>query len=274
MSKISSKYQRDFKNMDYKNPRLVKDQQNKKKKYTRLIGCFACVFVLAILYLIFYSPVFRINEVQINGLEKVNRQNFELLVNDYRFDRTFLIFSNNNYWLFNKKKITNKIFAQYYFEEFSITKKWPNKVDITLKEKQSAINWLTNNLCYHLDLTGLAIEYCEENDGYLIIRDLENVDVRIGGSVINSEDLNYLIDLYQQTKNIVKEDFNLIEIEKQKNLLTIKTEQGTELKFNQNLTVDEQIGRLYTLLGQPSVKEKLQTIRYFDFRFGEKVYYQ
>ncbi|MBT7348081.1 FtsQ-type POTRA domain-containing protein [Candidatus Falkowbacteria bacterium] len=260
--------------MDYKNPRLIRDKENKKNRLFKFVGWLMAIAVIGLLYLLFFSPVFKIQSLEINGLEKIKPENINKIIDEYRYDKSWLVFSHNNFWSFQKSEIKTKIYNHYYFEEFEIKKKWPNEIIINLKEKKSAINWLTKNLCYHLDLTGLAIEYCEESNGYLTIRDLHDQGLEVGEVALSAKDLDYIRDMFAQLNVVVGEALHLINIEKQDNLLTITSEEGIELRLNSNLTVQEQITRLRTLLSQPEVKGNLTNLKYIDLRFGEKIYYQ
>ncbi|MEK7512415.1 MAG: FtsQ-type POTRA domain-containing protein [Patescibacteria group bacterium] len=274
MSNISSKYQKDFKNSDYKNPRLIRDEQLKQKRVGKLVSLVSLVLLVSLAYFLFFAPFFTIKEIEINGLNKIKKENIDQIANDYRYQRDWLIFSRNNFWLFDKDDLTEKIFSHYFFEEFKINKHWPNRITITLKEKESAINWLTNNLCYHLDLTGLAIEYCEENNGYLTIKDLSDNKVEVGDRTIETKDLQYILELYQQLQKVLDKKLNIAYIEKTNNLLDFVTKEGIVIKLNSNLTPQEQVARLETLLNQQEIKENLLKMKYFDLRFGEKIYYQ
>ena len=274
MSNISSKYKKDFKNTDYKNPRLVRDEQKVKTRIAKFIAIAGFVGIGALVYFLFFLPFFTIKEIEINGLIKIKRENIEKIVNDYRAGKDWLIFSKNNFWLFDKNELTEEIFRHYFFEEFKIKKRWPNKIVITLKEKKSAINWLTNNLCYHLDLSGLAIEYCEENNGYLTIRNLSVNEVKLGERPIETDELQYVIKLYEQLTLVIDKKLNIAYVEKTNNLLDFVTQEGIVIKMNSNLPAQEQTARLATLLGQPEVIKNLLKMKYFDLRFGEKIYYQ
>ncbi len=274
MPKISPKYQRDYKNMDYQNPRLIRDKENRKKRIKNFLIAIILIVVGGLIYFFLYSPLFWIERVEVSGLEKVKSENINRFIDDYRFGRDYYVFNRNNFWLFNKNKLKTIIFEHYYFEEFTIKKKLPNIILITLKEKESAINWLANNLCYHLDLTGLAIEYCEENNGYLTINDLQNQEIKIGESAIENKELQYIVGLYSQTKKITERKLDLIQIEKTENVLDLITKQGILLRFNSTLAVSEQVARLDTLLNQEEIKNNLEQMKYIDLRFGEKVYYK
>ncbi|SRR6056297_1627697 len=274
MPKISPKYQKDFKNSDYKNPRLLKDKERRKKRITKCILFMAISLLFFAIYGLFMSNYFSINEVQVNGLEKIKPGNVNKIIDQYRQDKFFLIFKRNNYWLFDKNDLKEKIFQYYYFEDFNIKKHWPNKVVIDLTEKDCAITWVSSNICHHLDRTGTVIEYCNQADGSIQINDLTGTPMKIGEKAVSTEELRRILELFNGVENITKNKLKISNVTKKNKNLTFFTGQGMELKFNLNLTVAEQVARLHTILKQEQVKKYLNDLSYIDLRFGEKVYFQ
>jgi len=272
MSKISDKYRKDYKNANFENPRLAYKREKRKLKLKKFTSIIAVILIVVFIYLIFFLPYFQIKQIELNGLQKVNKENIQKIIDDYRAERKWLIFSKNNFWVFDKQDLISAISERYYFENFEIKKRWPNKIILNLDEKESAINWTTSNLCFHLDLTGVAIEYCADNQGLIRIKDLDNQMVKIGERAIEKEKLAYALELNQQIKLLNKVTPQVFE--KQGTELNLKTEEGPEIKFNTNLTVSEQVARLALLLDQGELKADFKKVKYIDLRFGEKVYYK
>ncbi|MBU1131944.1 FtsQ-type POTRA domain-containing protein [Patescibacteria group bacterium] len=275
MSKISAKYQKDFKNLDFRNPRLQKEQEIRHSRILKVLLAFVFILIGGIIYFIFMSQYFQIKNIEINGLQKIKKENIDKIIDSYRSQRKMIIFSRNNYWLFKPNDLKNKIIEKYWFEELAIKKKFPDKIMIELKEKESAINWLSNDLCYHLDLTGVAIEYCEDNNAFLTIRDMKNKELKIGEPAsVSGEELDNLIKLNFQVQMIAIDKFTPLAYEKTDNSLELKTDDGFSIYFNSNLNFDEQALRLDALLNQPEMKEELSKLKYIDLRFGERIYYK
>lgn len=271
---ISKKYQKDYSNAKFDNPRLVKVKENRMKRFRKFIYALFVVFFFGLLYIFFYSPFFEIKNFQINGLEKVRKENIEKIINDYQGKRNFLIFSRNNFWNFDKNELVSEFNKYYVFENLEIKKKLPDGVIINLVEKQSAINWLVGDLCYHLDMTGTAIEYCEGGNGLLTIKDVGMNQIDIGDVAIYADDLKYLVELNEQGRNILKDKFQPIIYEKNKNAVTAKMESGPEIRFNTNIEVGDQVSRLDLLLKEAAISEQFLQMNYIDLRFGEKVFYK
>ena len=272
---ISKKYQKDYSNSKFDNPRIIQKKERRRHRFKKFFYSLIVVAVLGVLYVLFFSPFFKITNVEINGLEKVHRENLESIIDDYQSSsRRLFIFSKNNFWFSDKLELIDRIEERYAFEELSVKKRFPNKLIINLKEKASAINWMVGNMCYHLDLSGMAIEYCENGQGLISIRDQVAEAVEIGEVVVEAEVLEYIVELDTQARSILKDIYHPLFYEKNMDTLIVKMETGPEIRFNCAIGAGEQVSRLDLLIKDSSVKDSYDGLSYIDLRFGEKVYYK
>lgn len=272
MPQISEKYHKDYKSFNFENPRLLKARENRKRILKKVIVYFGIIIVLSLIYLLFFSPVFIIKEIEINGLEKIGRANLNKIIDEYRQSRALFVFPRNNLWTFSRTGLKERVYKHYYFDKFDIKKKLFNKIIIALKEKESAINWLTNNLCFHLDLTGTAIEYCETDKGLLTVLDQRNKELQIGDMALEKEELAQLLELNSQLKALSQ--FRQFTLEKENKQVTVNMEEILQIKFDMTNVIGEQVARLKALLDNKDFNSNLKKFKYIDLRFGEKVYYQ
>ena len=274
MSKIQPKYQKDYKNLEYRNPRLEKDRQKRSQRFRKLIYIGSGIIVLVILYLLFFNPLFQIKQVKIEGLQRVKYENLIKIVDDYRHDNALFFFSRNNYWIMNKSKIKESILSAYRFETLEIKKKFPNKLIVQIGEKRPEVVWQTNNLCFALDDSALAIQYCEDKQDLMIIKDTQNELLEIGGRPITEDELNYYRELNEKVWQFFIEKFVPVNYEKEFNSLKLNTNKNFFIYFNSTLPIDDQLIRLQYLLKDENVKSGLETVEYFDLRFDDKVFYR
>jgi cell division protein FtsQ len=274
MPQISPKYRKDYRNPDYRNLIIARDKEKIRKRIMRAVVFASLAVILGLGYFLFFSPLFRIKNVEINGLEKIKRENIEQIINGQLEQNKWLIFSRRNFWIFDGKELSNAIFSRYYFEEFKIDKRIPNRVIINLKEKQAIINWLTNNLCLHLDPSALAIEFCETNNGFITIKDTRNQSLKVGEYAVDSAELKRIVKLYDAIKIILADRLKLSQIEKDGDLLNFTAIDGVVIKLNLQLPDEVQISRFNVLMNQNDVKNNLSKLEYIDLRFGEKIYYK
>lgn len=274
MPNLSTKYQRDYKDVEYSNPRLIRDREKRSRRWRVVFGLAVLIMLVALVYALFFSPIFEIKELKIIGLEKIKPESINNILNEYRDERRLFVFSNNNFWLFDAAEIKSLVARKYIFEKFEVKKRFPAGIEIDLKEKVSVINWLTNNFCYHLDMTGMALEYCDGATQNLTIKDMLNHTAVVGQEIITHDELVYIVELVEQFKMLMGERMKLQQVEKTENLMDFVSEVGPVVRFNGNLTQSEQVLRLSTLVAQPGFADKMAGLKYLDLRFGEKVYYQ
>lgn len=274
MSQISSKYQKDFKNLDYKNPRIARDKEKIKKRLIKIAVWTAGVAIVALVYFLFFSPFFQIKTIEVNGLNKVKKESLDQIINDYRFSRKWFVLSRDNFWIFNSNDLKNAILEKYFFDDLKIRKRMFSRVIIDLKEKESTVNWFTGDQCFHLDPSGIAIEYCEESGGLLKIMDSANAELAIGQSAIQPEELVNIIAIDDRLSPILKGKLTISNYEKTGNSLAAKTLEGPMIYLNSAIPAAEQAGRLAVLINQSDLKAGLNKVNYIDLRFGEKVFYK
>lgn len=274
MPNLSTKYQRDYKDVEYNNPRLRRDKEKQRRRVQVIVLICVAIFVASGVYFFLFSPVFAIRNIEVRGLQKIKPDSLKGILNDYRRERRWFILSKNNFWLFDPTEARAAVEKKYFFEKFDVKKRLPNTIVIDLKEKISAINWLANNLCYHLDLTGAAFEYCDNESKNITIRDMVDHEVKMGEGAVESAELHYIISLLEQFNLLTKNQAIVLRVEKSQNLLDFVPKSGPVVRFNSNLTVEEQISRLTAMLNQPNFTLEMLKLQYIDLRFGEKVYYK
>ena len=275
MQKIDKKYKKDYKNLKYKNPRLAKEKEQRVKKFNTSIKVLISLVVLSVVYFLFFSPFFQIRETNYDGLKRVKHENLSRIVDEYRYKNVFLVFSKNNFWFFNSSNVQQLIENSYRFDDLQVKKKWPNKLEIVIAEKEPEISWLTENYCFHVDNTGLAIEYCEGERDYIKVKDLNNKPAEIGKSVIDQSFIDYIINLNGNILSLTTDiKISPTLYEKEGESLTVQTAGNFLLYMNTSLNVEDQINKLTFMLGQDEVKETINTIKYFDLRYQDKVYYK
>ncbi len=274
MAQISVKYKKDFAVNDYSNPIKAKDKKRKYKVKQKYLLIASLVLLILLGYVLYFSPFFKIKNIQVNGLERISRDSIMQIVDNYRYKNKWLIFSKNNYWNFDSGEVRDRILNEYWLDDLRVEKKFRNEVIISLREKPSSLNWLTNNICFSLDPTGLAVEYCQPDSGKDIqIKDLKNKQLALGKTAINKQDLRKIFTLHEFLSG--SEQFgDILQYELLQPSITVFVATGPELRFDLTDSIEAQMARLMILTRQPDIQENLAFLKYIDLRFGEKVNYK
>lgn len=272
----------------YSNP-YFKDANKKTKTSfsssitlkTKFVTFLFFILIFAFFGFIFYSKYFliydlSINIERVNNIGRINEEEVERIAREELRSR-FVFLPGNNFFLFDEDKIFKRLDGDYAFEEISVSKKFPNKLFINLKEVSYALIWNERDAFYYVTTNGEIIDEIPKGEIREIFPLVENKgrDL-IQGTKISDKDvhLEFAIKLYREFK-----DTNIFNIEKfivgNKNdsTLTMKIFEGPDVHFNVNENNESQSDKLL-LLKSEKLGDELYTKTYIDLRFGDMIYYR
>ncbi len=140
----------------------VHSQYKYQKKHVsrnwKKIIIYSLLFILltAWLILMLYLPYFRIKNVEYKGLKIIEINEISEYVNN-EFLKGVIV-PRNNYFLLSAKKIERDLLQKYGVEEIKVTKIFPEKLLIEIKEKISTIIYYNGSNYYLLDRNGEIIK--------------------------------------------------------------------------------------------------------------------
>ncbi len=283
----------DFHKKNYRNPFFRRSKRGfhffkksrKEKLYLwrrRVVLFFILITAVGWVWLFFYSPYFKIEKIEILGLEQIDKNEIKAIVDSQLFNRRFLIFRQSNIFIFDEKSLSKNINAKYFLNNLAINKDLPSTLIIQIKEKTSKLIWVTNNKNYYLDLSGTVIgevaalptaetEGVSSAKNLPIIYDESNKEVNIGEKVLEESRVLAVIEL---TERILQ--FTGVEIDFYKLINGIElraiTKEGWYILFADD-NIENQLKKLDLILKE-KIKEKRKNLEYIDLRFEDRVYYK
>ncbi|MFA7244800.1 MAG: hypothetical protein WC070_01300 [Candidatus Magasanikbacteria bacterium] len=160
----SKKTRRDFswQGREVVNPFI---HENSKKGLYIKIAIIICSFVTIFLILIFHS-FFKINDIEIEGLQRIKKMEFEDTVKGIMNYKTFGFISQDSYLLANLEEMKDILKERYPIEKIVIKKTFPNKLFIIIQEKISTIIYDNGKEYVYLDLNGKVVEIMRKVSDY------------------------------------------------------------------------------------------------------------
>lgn len=140
--------------------RLPKIKFGKK----RLAG--AVVLALAVLgvYLAIFSGYFTIKNIIVSGNESIEKNKIEEAAQSRLSSKIYGFIPGNNLLFADKKKIAEKLAGDFSeIEKIEIMRKFPDKLEIAIKEKIPALIWCRTN-CYFINNQGVAFLQADGQD--------------------------------------------------------------------------------------------------------------
>ena len=229
------KLQENKKKISKKQAQILK----KKKKIKRIIK-WTTLFLIIIGGVIFalVSPIFNIKEIQVYNNEQITTETI-LSLSQLKLEQNLFRFNSNN--------IEEQIKTNPYIESVQIKRKLPNKIEITVEERQKTYNVQFLNGFAYINNQGYILEISEQKvEGNPVIQGISTeVEQIVEGSRLNTEDLgkletviqimdickNYEIDTKVTSIDITDKSNYIIYMEEEKKIIHLGDESNLSTKM-------------------------------------------
>lgn len=283
------------------NPLWTKGEKIDWKKQIE-IGILA-VTILASIAVCLYAPYFRINSVQVAGLQRISQKKFTESINSVMNCRRFLILPGSDYFVADLSEIKSILSEKFPLESITITKKFPNTLIVNVEEKISTIIY-DNGVEYgYLDTDGNVVEILrkvgedewqekaaatsstpairvhvpkskqikKETGDYPIVYDERGLAAGLNTNVLDKETVAGIIQWFNFLNKQAQISPNYFTISDGLGEGVIKTGEGWFIKANFKRDVAGQFNELQYVLKQ---KINRANVNYIDLRYPGKVYWQ
>lgn len=246
----------------------------KKKKKIKRIAKFITLFILIIGGIIFalVSPIFNIKEINTFNNEQISTDTIISLSQ---------LQVGQNIFRFNKDKVIKEIKTNPYIESVSIKRKIPNKLEISIKERNKNYNIEFLNGYAYINNQGYILEISEQKLELPVIRGITTGEEQIvEGNRLNAQDLNKL-EVVIQIMNICQ-DYDLdkkistIDITNKNNYILYVEEEKKEIHLGDESNLSNKMLYVPAIIEENKEKEGIIYVNgdinnNFKPRFWEKV---
>ena len=246
--------------------RKIKKPFYKKKIFVYLISFL--FFSAFIFYFLFFWDFFQIKKIEISGNQRTETKDLINFIEKETI-KPFLFLESRNVFLFFPRKIAPEIIEEFPgLSEFQLSKQYPDKVKLKVKERKSIGVWCRENDCFSFDSTGKIFEKTRTKKGLIV--EIENKDFLIGEKILSLKNMESLIKIWNYLiPEISPEKFS---VEKSKLVVSIKD--NWEIYFNLEEEIDFQLIKLELTLKEKISDENRKRIEYIDLRFDKRVYFK
>lgn len=269
---------KDYQTKKLDNPFFNRKAKREKKisKRLKFISIFLFVLFIALFWLFLYSSLFTIKNIKVEGLTRMSGDSISNLAFEQSENWRLFVFKQKNIFIFSTDKLKEKIQADYNFNQIEISKKIPNTLVIKINERSCAlILENSDGLCKFIDLDGYLIKELAVQDA-----DREKLPLVIDerGVLIDDNkidlDRNYLDFMLELNELIGKSDLKIDKfiVDKNPDTLRVTLKEGPFLMFSIKEDMEKQLNKLMILRNE-KLKDTFKEIKYFDLRFGDKVFY-
>lgn len=243
-----------------------------KSNFGRKEKILLSIFVLTIggwIYTFYFSPLFSIKSIQINGLETISQQSIKDLLSA----------ADKNIFRFNVVKAAKIINDAYFLEGLTIHKTYPNALAVTINEKHPALELKMPNYKYLLDNNGLVINAEETSSterraaNLPLIEDVADHAWLPREQAVDKKEVEAITFFISNLKtedniDVLKTIFDKTEPD----LLTFDTAEGFQIMVSYKEDIKTQLFKLTAFLKAQGDKQK--NLLYVNARFVDRVYYK
>ncbi len=248
-------------------------QNNSITWQTKVVFLFLTFIVFYFVYFFFFSNYFKITQVIVSGNKDISSLEIKKHCNNFLNQRRFLLFKNNNYFLFNNQELIKKLKGDYFFDELTVNKRYFSTLFVNLKERSSKLLYVINNIAFSVDKNGIVISeinYQNQNDNakQSLLNNDEIVVKEIPEQIIINQD-----EIDAQAEKIVK-DNKLYKDTHSTSTVFIWEDSDEGPIVKEVAVIEPQIKDVYpdapSIGSQVFLPDKLEKILYLDKNYNQK----
>jgi hypothetical protein len=213
----------------------------------------------------------KIRDIQIEGKGQVSSEQERLISISSKEYINSSIF-NNSIMLLSSKKLGERLLVNPNVKDIKISKKWPNKIKIDYELKNLNKVWVNGQDQYLMDDNGKLSVKISEISSELVIRNKKIYEVKIGDSVLLSENI---VQIDQINDFLRKNEMYIKEIVMEEGLNDIEI-MLANYKWVIKMSLDNQYANRITDLNRvlsDVIKNKQSINEYIDIRIPGKIFY-
>jgi cell division septal protein FtsQ len=244
----------------------------------------ALIILGSIIWLLFFTNIFNLKVVEIEGAERISKNDIESLIWQETNNKIFKIGkwsfgSEEKLFLFDKEALSKKINENFYIDSLMINKKIPFTLVIKLVEKQYSMVWQEGDGgFYFIDHAGLIIKEALAEEikasNYPVIINKGGARLQDKKIDIDKSILDYINTIFKNLKagelHFIIDNFIL---DDDASTIKIKIKEGPAVYFSAKNDINKQINK-FTVVMKEKIKSDFSKKKYIDLRYGDMVYFQ
>ena len=270
------KIKKDYQRKNLQNPFFRRRVQNRSPHSKVWIFLAVIFFIIALSWLIFAAPWWRLQEIKIEGLTRINSGEVETIIWDQASLSHWLLLSESNIFIFDTETAEKKIISAYNLAGLEINKKLPHTLILKVSERPYAFIFQEGSQSTYSSADAYLIKETpvkdEDKKKYFILEN-KSATTMIGQDNklnIKADYLNFIFDLNERLSKHSDLPLERFIIDQEFNTVKAKILNGPLIYFNTKEPADGQIERLILVKNQ-KIKDNFSKTSYMDLRYNNQV---
>ncbi len=239
------------------------------------------IVIAVIVFTLFFSDFHTVRTISISGNHDIPSERIDAFVRDRLSGKRFRILPGDNFFLMPSFSIERDLLLEFpKLKSASVTRQFPDKVNIEISERDRILLWCANNSCVLVDDAGNAQDarFAEtpENEPFLLrVIDGSARLVAVGEPLLSVKASHSIMLLERSIRD--RGDIGITvpfhSPSRVSDEVRITTEQGWDLLVNLGIDPDKTIDSLKLVLEKEIPVERRSVLRYIDLRTENKAFF-
>ena len=252
--------------------KTIKKEERTKRWKVVFFWFFFTIIFLAIMWLFFFSPFFKITKIKVPENDSVtNNDIHKLIINSTPLDL------GENIFILSKNKIKSGLAAAFpAITDISIKKELLHGLIVNFEKRIQIGIWCNKTNCYYFDKEGIVFKEAPQTEGTLILKieDLEKKEVSLGDQVLINGQLTFITNFNNKITENDQPKIIEFKIKPSANFdLVAVTDRGWLIHLDQNQDPILEANNLFTILNE-AVKTNDSKLEYVDLRIPSRIFYK
>lgn len=256
---------------------------------TTAIALLSSVALMGWAYIFFFSTIFTVNALEIEGIKTLGRGEVEEEVYQALQKMRVWPFRSENIFFINEKKLSDTLTDKLFTQSVSVDKKYPNILRLNIKERQTSLVILKEGRFWQIDRNGVIMREISESKEKAEIQDqishpvmdrsstlpiLEisrDVDPSVGHTYVTDFRVSVWLDTFKSLQDMGFGYRNAMVEYATSTKLILNMFEPYDVYLDVMEPIEPQIQSLYEFM---RIKKDVKIKEYIDARIPGKVYYQ
>lgn len=241
--------------------------RQESKRWWRWLIVLIVLVLGTLIWLLLFSPAFKLTDIQVNGLRRFSVQEIKLNINPILQERYLGILPKDNYFLLPKKALIKQLLKITVIEDVKIKPILFHGLRVDIKERIASVVWQRGDRFAEVDLNGLVIKDLATSTiaELPLVVDVNLEPLKLGINVVDAAVVKLVIDAQKDLLNIKIKNFIFTSEPQQ---LIILTDRGWQVILTTQQPLIKQQQALDTILSSLSTDQQ-QRIDYIDVRLPD-----
>ena len=190
----------------YTNPFFKKKKKRAASKVNWKVRFLFFEIILlgaGLIWFFYFSSVFNIVIVDVRGTQRISQDEVVNIAFNQVEEKRLLIGSQKNIFFFDIGKLEDSLRNRYLLKEIWLKKDIPDKIIITIVEKDYSAIWQEDDRYYYISETGRIINKAdlEDKERYPLINNLGKNSASNNGAKDEVERIDYILKLFKKFKD-------------------------------------------------------------------------